>query len=158
MLAAADDCLILAWIEPGRPSADAAERLGRQLAATHNAGADSVRRRPATATSAPPRCPTHRHRSWAEFFVERRVLPYLKLARDRATIVDQRRRGDRGRSLRGSPSSPGRRSRRPGSTATCGPATSCGAADGRAWLVDPAAHGGHRETDLAMLALFGRRT
>ncbi len=29
------------------------------------------------------------------------------------------------------------------------------AADGRAWLVDPAAHGGHRETDLAQLALFG---
>ena len=28
-------------------------------------------------------------------------------------------------------------------------------ADGRVWLVDPAAHGGHRETDLAMLALFG---
>ncbi|MDQ4037596.1 MAG: fructosamine kinase family protein, partial [Actinomycetota bacterium] len=27
--------------------------------------------------------------------------------------------------------------------------------DGRAWLVDPAAHGGHRESDLAMLALFG---
>ncbi|MGM1058880.1 fructosamine kinase family protein [Saccharothrix sp. Mg75] len=29
------------------------------------------------------------------------------------------------------------------------------AADGRAWLIDPAAHGGHRETDLAMLDLFG---
>ncbi len=29
------------------------------------------------------------------------------------------------------------------------------AADDRAWLVDPAAHGGHRETDLAELALFG---
>ena len=28
-------------------------------------------------------------------------------------------------------------------------------ADDRAWLVDPAAHGGHRETDLAQLALFG---
>jgi fructosamine-3-kinase len=26
---------------------------------------------------------------------------------------------------------------------------------GQAWLIDPAAHGGHRETDLAMLALFG---
>jgi fructosamine-3-kinase len=26
---------------------------------------------------------------------------------------------------------------------------------GRAWLIDPAAQGGHRETDLAMLALFG---
>jgi fructosamine-3-kinase len=29
-------------------------------------------------------------------------------------------------------------------------------ADGRPWLVDPAAHGGHREVDLAMLTLFGR--
>ena len=27
--------------------------------------------------------------------------------------------------------------------------------DGHAWLIDPAAHGGHREGDLAMLALFG---
>jgi fructosamine-3-kinase len=26
---------------------------------------------------------------------------------------------------------------------------------GEVWLIDPAAHGGHRETDLAMLALFG---
>ena len=33
-------------------------------------------------------------------------------------------------------------------------ADGAGAADG-AWLIDPAAHGGHRETDLAMLALFG---
>ena len=29
------------------------------------------------------------------------------------------------------------------------------AADARTWLIDPAAHGGHRESDLAMLALFG---
>ena len=28
--------------------------------------------------------------------------------------------------------------------------------DGRPWLIDPAAYGGHREVDLAMLALFGR--
>ncbi len=28
-------------------------------------------------------------------------------------------------------------------------------ADGRPWLIDPAAHGGHRELDLAMLRLFG---
>ena len=27
--------------------------------------------------------------------------------------------------------------------------------DGRPWLIDPAAHGGHREMDLAMLRLFG---
>lgn len=29
------------------------------------------------------------------------------------------------------------------------------AADGRGWLIDPSAHGGHPEEDLAMLALFG---
>src|SRR5439155_6304081 len=28
-------------------------------------------------------------------------------------------------------------------------------ADGRPWLIDPAAYGGHREVDLAMLRLFG---
>jgi fructosamine-3-kinase len=28
-------------------------------------------------------------------------------------------------------------------------------ADGRHWLIDPAAHGAHRELDLAMLRLFG---
>ncbi len=28
-------------------------------------------------------------------------------------------------------------------------------ADGRPWLIDPAAYGGHREVDLAMLSLFG---
>ncbi|HEY4021298.1 MAG TPA: fructosamine kinase family protein, partial [Pseudonocardiaceae bacterium] len=28
-------------------------------------------------------------------------------------------------------------------------------ADGNPWLIDPAAHGGHPETDLAMLHLFG---
>jgi fructosamine-3-kinase len=27
--------------------------------------------------------------------------------------------------------------------------------DARVWVVDPAAYGGHRETDLAMLSLFG---
>jgi len=28
-------------------------------------------------------------------------------------------------------------------------------ADGRPWLIDPSAYGGHREVDLAMLHLFG---
>jgi fructosamine-3-kinase len=27
--------------------------------------------------------------------------------------------------------------------------------DGRPWLIDPSAYGGHREIDLAMLTLFG---
>ncbi len=39
--AVADDCLIMAWVEPGRPSTEAAERLGRALASTHGAGAET---------------------------------------------------------------------------------------------------------------------
>ena len=54
----------------------------------------------------------------------------------------------------GSPSSPARRSRRRACTATCGAATCCGPA-GAACSIDPAAYGGHREVDLAMLRLFG---
>ena len=41
VLAADDGCLILRWVEPGRPSADAASGFGRALAATHQAGATS---------------------------------------------------------------------------------------------------------------------
>ena len=40
-------------------------------------------------------------------------------------------------------------------TATCGRATGWSTATGVSWLIDPAAHGGHREFDLAMMALFG---
>ena len=46
-------------------------------------------------------------------------------------------------------------SRPPGSTATCGTATCSGAPRAGPGVIDPAAHGGHRETDLAMLSLFG---
>ena len=79
----------------------------------------------------------------------------LPQARPRPRPGDRRgRRGDRGRRSAGSPSwCP--RSRRLACTATCGTATSLWGAEGRGWVIDPAAHGGHRETDLAMLALFG---
>src|SRR5262245_52240580 len=34
-----EDCLILTWVEPGRPSLDGVEDFARQLAATHASGA-----------------------------------------------------------------------------------------------------------------------
>ena len=51
--------------------------------------------------------------------------------------------------------SPDRRNRPPASTATSGAATSSPTRHGNTWVIDPAAHGGHRETDLAMMRLFG---
>ena len=68
-----------------------------------------------------------------------------------------RRRRPRGRGgrPRRSTRSPARTSRSRACTATSGAATSIAGADGRPWLIDPAAYGGHREVDLAMLELFG---
>jgi len=153
VLAAADDCLILAWIDPGRPSADAAERLGRQLAATHNAGSDSFGG-PANgyiATAPLLNTPTE---SWPEFFLERRVLPYLKLARDRSNIATSDAEAIETVAARidefAGPAEPPARLH-----GDLWSGNVVWSSEGLGWLVDPAAHGGHRETDLAMLTLFG---
>ena len=47
-----------------------------------------VRRESTTASSAGCRCRTRRATTWAEFYAVRRVLPYLKLARDRDAVSD----------------------------------------------------------------------
>ena len=64
--------------------------------------------------------------TWPEFYADRRILPYLKLASDRGHVERADVLADRGRWSAGSPTSPVPTSRPPGSTATCGPATWCG--------------------------------
>ena len=152
VLAVDKDCLILRWVEPGRNSPDAAADLGRALAATHAAGAPSygldrdgyIGRLP---------LPNRPADTWAEFFAVRRVLPYLRLARDRGAITDT----DAAAVERVVPRLAGLVPEEPparlhgdlwNGNVLWGP-------DHRAWVIDPAAHGGHRESDLAMLALFG---
>ncbi len=154
------ECLVIAWVEPGKNGVDAAAAFGRGLAATHAAGATSygldrdgfIGRLPMPNKTAP---------SWAEFYATRRVLPYLKLARDRGAISDEdaatvesviprlaglvpeespsRLHGDlwNGNVLWGQDP-----------TAGTPPV-------GRISVIDPAAYAGHREVDLAMLSLFG---
>ena len=117
------------------------------------------RRRPAgrwTPGSAGARMVNETGDDWPSWYAEHRVLPYARQAREQGDVlggadvaVVERAcaRLRRGRRPARGPRPP---ARRPVDAATCsGRPTS-------AWVIDPAAHGGHRETDLAMLALFGR--
>jgi fructosamine-3-kinase len=154
VLAAEEDCLVLAWVESARPTIDSAEDFGRALARTHAAGAACFGSQAGDGFIGTLPLPNRPADSWPEFYATRRVLPYLKLARDRghidpadAAAVESvvRRIVD----LAG-PDEPVARLH-----GDLWAGNLLWGADGRVWLVDPAAHGGHRETDLAMLALFG---
>ncbi len=162
LLAADSDCVILRWIEPGRVTADAAADLGRALARTHAAGAPAYGAERDGFIARLP-LPQRSTETWAEFYAVRRVLPYLKLARDRGSVTDtQVGTVERlvGRLTALLPEEPPARLHGDlwNGNVLWGTDTTSGAAPGAPaspWVVDPAAYGGHREVDLAMLALFG---
>ena len=152
VLAVDHECLILEWIEPGKNTADAAFAFGRALAGTHNAGAATYGLDHDGYIGKLP-LPNRPAATWAEFFAIRRVLPYLKLARDRGAVTD-----DEAAAVESVVR------RLPALVPEEPPARLHGdlwngnvlwGLDGQVWAIDPAAHAGHRETDLAMLALFG---
>lgn len=152
VLAAEEDCLLLRWIEHGRATVEGADTFGRLLAATHAAGPQSFGLAVDGFIGRLPMRNTPKS-TWAEFFAVNRVLPYLKIAADRGAI-----------SPSGASAVESVVSRLPELVPVEPPARIHGDLwngnvvwdhDGSAWLIDPAAHGGHRETDLAMLALFG---
>ncbi|MFL6238560.1 MAG: fructosamine kinase family protein [Actinomycetes bacterium] len=150
VLALTEISITLTRIDETAPTANAAEDFGRALAAMHRCGAPYFGADwpgfigPLPLDNTPGT-------QWAEWYAERRVWPYLRQAVDAGAISTKaaqtievvchrlpdtleppaRIHGDlwSGNLLWGR--------------------------DGRCWLIDPAAHGGHRETDLAMLALFG---
>ncbi len=153
VLAVDEECLVLDWVEPVRPSAEAADQLGRSLAATHRAGAETYGAEHDGFVGLAP-LPNRPLPTWAEFYASRRVMPYLRAAVDRAALttddaeaIEQAMR--RIHDLAGPEEGPAR---------IHGDLWSGNVVWGgeqQVWLIDPAAHGGHRETDLAMLALFG---
>ncbi len=150
--------LVTDRVAQGRPSVRAAVRLGRDLAALHAAGAPAF-------GAPPPGGPERAYiglaplrnapgDDWPHWYAEHRVLPYLRRAVDDGTLRPAEAAVIEGVLERlpelAGPAEP--------------PARLHGdlwngnvlwGADGQAWLIDPAAHGGHRETDLAMLHLFG---
>jgi len=164
VLAHSERWLALEWIDGGPLDPDAEASLGRGVAALHAAGAPAFGATPpgtpgAPRHGAPPLrigplvLPNDPAPTWAEFFAERRIRPLARLAQDRGALPEGapaalERVCARMEALAGPPEPPARLHGDLWSGNVL-------AAEGRAWLVDPAAHGGHRETDLAMLGLFG---
>lgn len=157
VLATGPDHLVTDAVPAGAPGAASAAALGRGLAALHAAGAPAFGAAPpggpagAFVGTAPMR--NDPAPGWAPWFAADRVLPYLRLACDagdltaaEAAVVEEV--CDRIGELAGPPEPPAR------VHGDLWSGNVLWSADG-AWLIDPAAHGGHRETDLAMLALFG---
>jgi fructosamine-3-kinase len=155
VLAVEEDCLIIEWVEGARPTAEAAEQLGRSLALTHRAGSPVF----GTESGADGYIGTLRMsnrpaETWPEFYASRRLLPYLRMARDRGGIADEDAVAVEAAAAKiddlAGPAEPPARLH-----GDLWSGNVVWGAEARAWLVDPAAYGGHRETDLAMLALFG---
>jgi fructosamine-3-kinase len=152
VLACNASCLIIEWVDGSAPSRDASIRFGRELAGLHQAGSDRFGA-PWPAVIAGLPLPGGAADGWPDWYAANRVLPYARLARDAGTLS----RADvelvesacaRLPELAGPAEPPSRIH------------GDCWAGNvlwsgGRGWLIDPAAQGGHRETDLAMLALFG---
>ncbi|KSZ59285.1 fructosamine kinase [Rhodococcus pyridinivorans KG-16] len=145
-------------IAEASPSVESAREFGAALARMHDVGAAGfgaapddydgqlfIGRRPMSRTV---------HDTWGSFYVAERVLPFLRIAVEAGSVTDRQCHDIE---------------------AACD-LVAAGAFDdedpparlhGDLWngnvlwsprgvvLIDPAAHGGHRETDLAMLALFG---
>jgi fructosamine-3-kinase len=158
VLACADDepgprFLALEWIERGQRNADTDALLGRGLAALHSAGAPCFGGEhdlvlgPLTLPNAP-------HDDWPRFYATCRLEPLARLAADRGALPD---RGpavlDRLVARLDDLSGPAEPPARLHGDLWSGNVLT--ASDGRPWLIDPAAYGGHREVDLAMLSLFG---
>jgi fructosamine-3-kinase len=139
VIEATDAHLALEWVDP---SPTDPEDLGRMVARMHLAGADAFGALPPGAPGpyriGPLELPSGKSDDWPSFYAERRLLP---LARDFPAVEAV---CERIADLAGPPEPPAR-------------------LHGDLWggnilgrcLIDPAAYGGHREVDLAMLRLFG---
>jgi fructosamine-3-kinase len=152
VLAADQSVLIIDWVPEESASQQAATRFGADLARLHAAGAEQFGA-PWPGVIAGLPLPNDQGAEWPAWYATERLLPYVRLARDSgafsaadAVLVESV--AERIAELAGPPEPP---SRIHGDCWTGNVLWS----GGRGWLIDPAAHGGHRETDLAMLSLFG---
>jgi fructosamine-3-kinase len=153
-----DDAITVTRITEAAPTPATAAEFGRRLARTHDAGADAFGIGPdgwrgdGFIGNAPLRLRPHPR--WGEFFAEERVLPFADAAHRQGTLSEAGWRTITALAERLA-------------AGEFDDAAAPARLHGDLWagnviftptaaaVIDPAAHGGHRITDLAMLALFG---
>lgn len=153
VVAVTDALLALEWVETASRGGDFDAALGGGLGQLHELGADCFGGRVTFLGSL--RVPEEAAPDWPAFYGEQRLAPLVAMAVDAGALPDGaaaavERVIARLDELCGPPEAPARLHGDLWSgNVMAGP-------DGAPWLVDPAAYGGHREVDLAMLSLFGR--
>lgn len=145
--------LALEWIEAGRLDAAGEEALGRGLATVHAAGAPRFGS-DGPLFLGPLELPGGPEQTWSDLYAECRLRPTARIAAEAGRLDDRAfaavdRVCERLPELAGPEEPPARLH------GDLWSGNVLADAGGRPHLIDPAAHGGHREVDLAMLRLFG---
>jgi fructosamine-3-kinase len=136
-------------VNTGAWTGEVDERFGRELAALHRAGAPSFGWE-RDGYIGPLRVVNTPTDDWPTFYWTSRIEPFMRAASlpsGAAATFDAL--SARLLDLAGPPEPPSRLH------GDLWRGNVLADRDGRPWIVDPSAHGGHRETDLAMLQLFG---
>jgi len=155
VLCASDNppCLALQWIDEGQRKQSGEAAFGRQLAALHKLPFSTFGR-PDQRTTGSLGLSNHPGADWASFFRTQRLLPLAELAEARGALSSDTCQHVRWLADHLEQFAP----------PNAQPSLVHGDlwagnrivdTQGKSWIIDPAAHGNHREFDIAMMHLFG---